>query len=483
MTRQVCTPDQLGKGVTVLSNTSNEIVRKKALLPGRVGVLVVGPDCKPLANEPFTLTERGETIKSGVTSASPKGVVELDLPIDLYELHIRGESFQVVAQDTGTKTVQVFQLQGAVAGIFDTRIPARSSEPMMGGREWLRWLGDPTTTKRLPFGSDKKYNPLGVMKTMTLDRIGAGSAELREHVALAEFRKGNMPAFCRIFKPVHLRHKQVGEATVRVTCDVLAIGSDDDFIRFPLGAIGAQMLASEWNCYLPTFKIVIACFLEAKHKLVGHPMPLDQTAHQRSNLATWVHEEILQGRLACDVKTLDHLPFRLPFKPYGVTHQGKCQMPLGRHTGELVSGHVKEVNVSHQQGVPWARSQMPWKPEGRLSMYGLWKGTSSVTDTYGQALPDVFQDFHQGPFARHEASYADYSHGVRLVHPLVKLKRLGSTTEEDIAYTKILSDPKLVPLLVDAEASDYNEGNNGWDRFGYDVQLPGTWFGTALEKF
>lgn len=477
-TRVVCTPDQLGSGITVLSNTSNEIVRKKGLLPGRIGVLVLGPNCKPLPNAPFRLSEGGAVIKTGSTSA--KGIVELELPIDMYKLEVHGESFDVISQEKGSKTVQVFQLQGTIPGIFDTRIPARPSGPLMGGREWLRWLSDPTTTKWVPFGDDKNYNPLGVPRTATVDVFRQENGEIREHVALAEFRKGNMPAFCRIFKPLKLHHSNIGEATVFVTCDHLAIGSDHDYIRFPLGGFGAQTLANEWNCHLPTFKIVVECLLKADHKLIGHGLPLDNTIHQRANRAFMVHEDIIQGRHFCDAATLDKVVYTptLPFKLYSATHNGKCQLPPGVHPGELVCGHKKEVIISIQQGTAAGRGQgqAAWGPGGGLSMFGLWnEGRMGATDALGRKLPIVWQDFRQALFAKHAANYADYSHGVRLVHPRVELKLKGAANVENVAYTAILADKKLEPLFTQLEGSDWDSNGGVWDRFGYDIPLPGTW--------
>ena len=483
-TRVVCTPDQLAKGITVLSNTSNEIVRQKFLLPGRVGVLVLGPDCKPLRNEHFTLSEGGEVIATG--STSPQGLIELELPIDMYGLTVKGELFDVIAQEKGTKTVQVFQLQGSIAGTFATRIPARPSGKLMGGREWLRWLGDTTTTKQLPFDIDttKKpvvrggYDPLGVMKTMPLDVFDRENGEPREHVALAEFRKGNMPAFCRIFKPLRLRHKNIGEATVWVTCDHLAIGSDEDYVRFPLGGYGAQILANEWNCHLPTFKIVVEAWLAAPHKLIGHPMPLSNTRFQRANQAFLVHEDIVQGRMRCETGKLDKQVFTppLPFGIFGALHSGKCQLPAGVHPGELVSGHKKEVIISNQQGTAPGRrkGKTAWGHIG-LSMFGLWnEGLLGGKDAYGRDLPIVWQDFPQALEARHAANYADYSHGVRLVHPRVELKRKGAANVENIAYTSILADKALEPLFTQLEGSDWDSNGAVWDQFGYEIPLPGT---------
>lgn len=177
----------------------------------------------------------------------------------------------------------------------------------------------------------------------------------REAAIEAEIAKGNVPSFLRTLKPVKLNH----QATVWVTPDYLAIGSDTDFVRIPMSPITAQRLADRFDAMLPTPKLVDEINRQAPLKLTPSPMTV-RGAKMTSNAAYLRHNQQIE------------------------------RQRRGRGYGQIISGHKKDVVLTNRL------SHRPYQ----VAIYG-WHRRN------GKAIQPLSLVHHN--------LYADYSHGIRLV--------------------------------------------------------------------
>ena len=194
---------------------------------------------------------------------------------------------------------------------------------------------------------------------------GLSSAD-RDRAVVAELERGNIPSFLGQLTPVKLApspsEKQAVAATIWVTPDYLAIGSDDDFLYVPLTYYSATIIADRFGSVLPTARMVDAIYEQAAHHL--RPAPLPAGPLMRSNLYLAKHQ-----------RRIDEQRSGLP-------------------VGELISGHKKDLVLSNRL------CQLP----GRVAIYGWHTAPGHPI----QPLSTV-----------HGAEYVDYSHGVRLVSTTV----------------------------------------------------------------
>ncbi len=194
---------------------------------------------------------------------------------------------------------------------------------------------------------------------------GLSSAE-RDRAVVAELERGNIPSFLGRLAPVKLTTRaldgQALVATIWVTPDYLAIGSDDDFLYVPLTYYSATIVADRFGSVLPTATMVDAIYEQAAHHL--KPVPLPAGPLMRSNLYLSKHQQRID--------------------------EERSGLPLG----ELISGHKKDLVLTNRL------RQLP----GRVAIYGWHRAPHDPI----QPLSTV-----------HGAQYVDYSHGVRLVSTTV----------------------------------------------------------------
>ncbi len=243
----------------------------------------------------------------------------------------------------------------------------------------------PSQTLRLPPRSTAA--PTG---SEILQRIGKLSVKEREAVLWDEFTTGNIPAFLRHLIPIAIVRSIGGKlhrATVHVTPDYLAVGSDTDFFRVPLTPILAQHLADRTDCVLPTRKIVDETWSQATVKLAPFPFNPATNNILSPTLFYRHHLEIEKQR-------------------------------RGNRLGELVAGIKKDV----------VSSALIASNPNRVVIYGWHR----LNGTAIQPLSKIHVNF-----------YADYSHGTRLVQDSISLD--GSST----TIQAVLADPKLHPILSD----------------------------------
>jgi hypothetical protein len=216
----------------------------------------------------------------------------------------------------------------------------------------------------------------------------------RENWIYDQVVSGNVPNWLRTLKPISV---SAGghTATYYVIPDYLAIGSDQDYFLEPTTPLLAQRLCDRLGCTLPTRKMVNQIWTNAAVKLAPSTIPADP-----------------------DMITV----------PYFAQHNAAVRAQRNAVTnsfplGALVGGTKKDVILSNliysnlQVSVP--------KP---VVIYG-WH--------YLTGIPI------QGAVNVHEETYADYSHGTRLVQMNMIVDGAPNTV------TNVLTTPTLATLLSD----------------------------------
>lgn len=184
--------------------------------------------------------------------------------------------------------------------------------------------------------------------------------ELREQAIQSELISGNLPQFLRRLVPVRLTDGVARSATVFVTQEYLAIGSDRDFLRIPMNLYTAVTVARKFGFLLPTRKMVDAVYDQSACRFTPQPLPAgpEMTSTGYYSRHNQMIEQQSQAR-------------SLP-------------------SGVLSAGHKKDVVLTNR---------LRLNP-GHIAIYGWHRGTGDPI----QPLTTV-----------HGATYADYSHGIRLV--------------------------------------------------------------------
>jgi len=207
----------------------------------------------------------------------------------------------------------------------------------------------------------------------------------RDRAVVVELERGNVPSFLSHLTPVKLAPPGGrAAATIWVTPDYLAIGSDEDFLYVPLTYYSATAVADHFGCVLPTPRMVDAIYEQSAHHL--RPAPLPAGPMMRSNLYLSEHQQRID------------------------------QQRLGLPLGQLISGHKKDLVLSNRL------RQVP----GRVAIYGWHRAPHDPI----QPLSTV-----------HGARYVDYSHGVRLVSTTVVVGGRSRSIYD------ALRDSKIAPVL------------------------------------
>ncbi len=221
-------------------------------------------------------------------------------------------------------------------------------------------------------------------------RLASSSREERSRVLVEQILEGNIPAALRQLRSVELSVPGPAGASVHavvwVMPDYLAVGSDEDFVRIPLGLDEALTVARRFGFTLPTRKIVNTIHSQAEARLDPKPMPAG--AAMTSVAYLWAHN-----------RTIEEQQRRLP-------------------SGALVSGTKKDVVLTPRL------ASFP----GRVAIYGWLRPDGAPI----QPLSTV-----------HGAWYADYSHGIRLVSDTIFVDGQARSVFD------VLEDPAQVGLLSD----------------------------------
>jgi hypothetical protein len=225
--------------------------------------------------------------------------------------------------------------------------------------------------------------------------ISAVQGREREQAILDQLLIGNIPDFLRELKPVQLVHRfengrtvKTVTATIFVTPDYLAVGSDEDFLSIPMNYYTAAEVASTFGFVLPTKKMVDAIYDQSDFHLTPEPMP------------------------ACP---------QMCSTAYYVKHNTRIEEQrriINCPLGALVSGHKKDVVLTTRLA----------RNIGKIAIYGWHRRSGEPI----QPLSTV-----------HGARYADYSHGIRLVSETVLIDG------QPCSIYDVLEDPILAAVLSD----------------------------------
>ncbi len=210
----------------------------------------------------------------------------------------------------------------------------------------------PARAARAPSGSE------------TMNGLLAEKGPERDKAVVQQVLAGNVPSYLRHLTPVSFSGTRASgqqvTVTICVTPDYLAVGNDRDSVRVPLGLAAAAEIADQMGFMLPTTKMVDAIYRQARVQLAPRPMTPDS---------------------------------RMTSTPYLIAHDKTLDAQRGR-TGraltDLTAGDKKDIVLT---------TRLQSHP-GRVAIYGWHRPNGRPI----QPLSTV-----------HGASYADYSHGVRLV--------------------------------------------------------------------
>jgi hypothetical protein len=215
---------------------------------------------------------------------------------------------------------------------------------------------------------------------------GVARDAVTEPVLLA----GDIPEFLRHLRPVTLQGQMAGGKTVSirvcVTPDYLAVGSNRDFVRVPVGLRTAIAVAEHFGFMLPTTKIVDAIYAQADVRV--RPEPLQAGPEMRSTAYFVLHDRMVRQESLAD----------------------------GAMLGNLIAGQKKDLVIT---------SRLLAYP-GRVAIYGWHRETGMPI----QSLSTV-----------HGENYADYSHGVRLV------SAVAYVDDKERPLRDVLQDPQLAPVV------------------------------------
>lgn len=223
-----------------------------------------------------------------------------------------------------------------------------------------------------------------------MQRLMDRSGPERDAAVVDQILSGNVPDFLRRLTPVSLTGRlgngRKVQVTLCVTPDYLAVGNDRDFVRVPMGLAAAARVADSLGFILPTPKMVDAIYQQAKVRLAPRPMKPGRMMSSTPYLLQ--HDETLDAQ----------------------------RRGTGGKLTELTAGQKKDIVLT---------TRLLSHP-GRVAIYGWHRPNGRPI----QPLSTV-----------HGASYADYSHGVRLV------SRTAFVNGKPVPLDEIMRDRQLAPIV------------------------------------
>ncbi len=256
----------------------------------------------------------------------------------------------------------------------------------------------PGSLKKVAFTIAPPRKPTSETGSRFLTRTEKMNSDDREREIIKEILGGNFPEFLRNFRELKISLKlkdgKVHSAIYRVLPDYLMIGSDGDYVRIPMTVLAAQFIAEKFNCVLPTSKIVDDIFTMAQIRLFPQKISTEGTPDGMKsatrNEMYGRHQRLIEEQLA-----------KTGFKP-----------------GDLVAGHKKDVIITNF---------LDNHPKN-VAIYG-WHDFRNA----GKPL--------QGYSYKNENTYADYSHGIRLVDKFMVVDG------KEMEVSEVLKNPLLSKLV------------------------------------
>lgn len=263
----------------------------------------------------------------------------------------------------------------------------------------------------------------------------------RERAMVAQLLAGNMPDALLRWVTIDLSYTFTTEAnsgrtitgTVKVLPDYLAIGDDTDYVYVPLDQWSAQRVASAFGAVLPTGRICQAIYTQAAHRINALPRTYPSpSGRQQNSTAAYLEHSLL-------------------------VKEARKNIPLGT----FVAGHKKDVVLAaglHPRDCGTLRDAKERKlcqkdaeaadKSGRVSYHGFYDANGWPFEpcyhTQGGRLNTLIPK--DRPTLAHPMSiggylFSDYSQGVRLVHPFMKVD--GTS----ICVAQVLGHPVLSHLI------------------------------------
>ncbi len=226
------------------------------------------------------------------------------------------------------------------------------------------------------------------------DSIERLSFECRDSVTIDQIRRGNMPS--HLSRAVVITDTltdalgNIHAVSLAVSRDVMAIGSDTDYLLIPVLPLTAQRIVNIFDASLPTRKISDLIHRRATVKTTPHPMTPDST--------------------------MSTIPVYLRYDSIVRAHY---------RSGDFVAGHKKDIVITNRIG----------EDPSRMYIYG-WHYPD------GRAIQPLS--------GAHNLYHVDYSHGIRLVSNTVivdgRQQRLKDILADPVLFT-LLSD-EASPMTV-----------------------------------
>lgn len=217
--------------------------------------------------------------------------------------------------------------------------------------------------------------------------------EQREAEIYNEISRGNVPDFLRNLVTVSTTLKDAAgishSVSYDVTPDYLAIGSNTDFCRIPMGPLTAQKLADLTCATMPTSKLVDDIYAHSEVKLAP-------VAYAPVGNANELVSKFIMHNQAIDSE----------------------RVALGGNLGQLTGGIKKDVVLSN-------KITDPARPR-HVVIYGWHKLDGSAI----QPLTNIHID-----------TYVDYSHGIRLLNSDIIID--GKSYKTD----KVLTGPAVYSII------------------------------------
>jgi hypothetical protein len=252
----------------------------------------------------------------------------------------------------------------------------------------------------------------------------------REQAIVAELSAGNMPDALLRWVKIEIEYKDKTrdlKGSIEVLPDYLCVGSNDDFVYVPLDAISAQLIADRFDVLLPTARICHLIYdktppknrIKAIARDYYHPDEKRRIAKkgrgQMSSAAYLEHSAAIQAKMKSE---------SIAF-------------------GELVAGHKKDVIIAKASHA---------RPD-RLAFQGFYdKDEFPFHPCYNSGTLNKACRKDEPTISKHHPRYADYSHGVRLVHPWMivngERKRVEDVLKDADLSHLISSEGPVVPARV-----------------------------------
>lgn len=221
----------------------------------------------------------------------------------------------------------------------------------------------------------------------------------REQEILNEISSGNIPDFLRKSVKVEAAFNDEDGKLHLISYyampDYLAVGSDSDFCRIPMGPITAQKIAELFGAVLPTRKLVDNIYQQSEIKL--SPINYLPVGNQNELVPTFIkHNNAIE----------------------------KARIISGGLLGQLTGGIKKDLVLSNKIMEPMHKKH--------VVIYGWHQLNGNPI----QPLSNI-----------HINSYVDYSHGVRLINSEFYLDNKVKKIKE------VLKDPVLFKIISDENES------------------------------